>query len=103
MIEKDIKNNDQQLKKADTDFNWMLFVEMSFEFVFIILIPLLIFLFLSPILAFIGFRELSELVKIKRETSNLYNIIGLFSAIILSFYIILKKIIYIQKTLKQNK
>jgi hypothetical protein len=82
-------------------FSWELYMHMMVEFGVIIALPLLIFLFLGPILDFIGLDTWAEWAKYNRAESRLYNALGILGAIFISFYAIIKKILGIQKLLKQ--
>ncbi len=94
--------NSQVPTTKPTIFSWALFVELGMEFAVLTALPLLIFIFLGPILRTIGLTEAGNWADHNRQTNNSYKISGIILSITLSFYIIIKKIREIERLIKNK-
>lgn len=88
-------------KETPKVFSWVLFAEMGAEFAGIIAAPLIIFVFLSQLLALIGLHDAAEWIRLHKQ-SPAFNAAGIMGAIIISFLLITKKIISIKKILDKQ-
>lgn len=93
MIEQE-GNNPQKIAENKTggDFRWAYFMQLSTEFAVYIAAPLLIFIYLGPILGILGLESAAEWANHQKATSNLYRVSGLLLALFISFYSIFKKV-----------
>lgn len=83
-------------------FSWAVFGELAIEFAVLIGAPLILFIFLGPLLKLVGLTAQGEYIEYQRLNNKTYTVTGLFIVLFLSFYGIIKKIRHIEQLLRKK-
>jgi|GEM_PF-5625166 len=94
-------NKNSENGKVSSMFSWGLYTEMAMEFAVLTAAPLLLFIFLGPLLILVGLENAGDWVVRAKRDYALYNIIGVLVAITLTFFMIFRKIKALQEQLKK--